>query len=183
MKVFVNPGHAPNGNPDPGAVNEKTGLRESDIAAAVGNAAAQYLINAGVAATVLQHDDLETICDTANASGVDLFISIHCNAAESAEALGTETYCYPGSAVGSDLASTIQRQIVDSLHTVDRGVKFAVPGQNGLYVLNNTSMPAILVELAFISNDHDEQLLANYQDEFARAIARGVTDYECQCTA
>ena len=178
MKVFINPGHAPNGNPDPGAVNAKTGLRESDVTAAVGNAAAQYLINAGVAAAVLQHDNLATVCDTANASGADLFISIHCNAAESSAALGTETYCYPGSSAGNALAKAVQRQIVDSLHTVDRGVKLAIPGQNGLYVLNNTSMPAILVELAFISNDHDEQRLANYQDAFARAIARGVTDYQ-----
>ena len=129
MKVFINPGHAPNGNPDPGAVNAKTGLRESDVAAAVGSAAAQYLINAGVAAAVLQHDDLTTVCDTANASGADLFISIHCNAADSAAALGTETYCYPGSSAGQALANVVQRQIVDSLHTVDRGVKLAIPGQ------------------------------------------------------
>ena len=77
------------------------------------------------------------------------------------------------------LANAVHRQIVDSLHTVDRGVKLAIPGVNGLYVLNNTAMPAILVELAFISNDYDEDLLANYQDAFARAIARGVTDYQC----
>ena len=178
MKAFINPGHAPGGNPDPGAVNARTGLRESDVAAAVGNAAAQYLINAGIAAAVLQHDNLATVCDTANASGADLFISIHCNAAESPAALGTETYCYPGSTTGEMLAKAVQRQIVDSLHTVDRGVKLAIPGQNGLYVLNNTSMPAILVELAFISNDHDADLLTHYQDAFARAIARGVTDYQ-----
>lgn len=144
MKVFINPGHAPSGNPDPGAVNAKTGLRESDVAAAVGNAAAQYLINAGVAATVLQHDDLATVCDTANASGADLFISIHCNSAENSAALGTETFCYPGSATGHKLAGCVQRQIVDTMHTVDRGVKEAVPGVNGLYVLTNTDRPCWL---------------------------------------
>lgn len=183
MKIFINPGHAPNGNPDPGAVNEKTGLRESDVAAAVGNAAAQYLINAGVAATVLQHDDLETICDTANASGADLFISIHCNAAEAEAATGTETWACAGSSAGHALAACIQNQIIDALGTVDRGVKTATPGVNGLYVLTNTDAPAVLVELAFISNDEDERLLEEKQDDFARAIARGVTDYECQCTA
>ena len=71
----------------------------------------------------------------------------------------------------------IQSQIVDHLGTVDRGVKMAVPHKNGLYVLTNTDMPAVLVELAFISNEDDEKLLRNEQDEFARAIARGVTDY------
>ncbi|WP_302360368.1 N-acetylmuramoyl-L-alanine amidase [uncultured Megasphaera sp.] len=178
MHVFLNPGHAPHGNPDPGAVNINTGLRESDVVAAVGNAVAQYLINAGVDAEVLQHDDLATVCAAANNSGADLFLSIHCNAADSSAALGTETYCYPGSKDGMTLANAVQRQIVDNIHTVDRGVKLAVPGINGLYVLNNTDMPAVLVELAFISNEHDEALLANYQDAFARAIARGVTDYQ-----
>ena len=48
MKVFLNPGHAPNGHPDPGAVNEETGLRESDVALAVGKSAASYLNAAGV---------------------------------------------------------------------------------------------------------------------------------------
>jgi N-acetylmuramoyl-L-alanine amidase len=38
-------------------------------------------------------------------------------------------------------------------------------------------MPAVLVELAFISNEGDEELLRDRQDDFARAIARGVTDY------
>jgi len=39
-------------------------------------------------------------------------------------------------------------------------------------------MPAILVETAFIDNEEDAELLRNRQDAFARAIARGVTDYE-----
>lgn len=100
MKVFINPGHAPNGNPDPGAVNTTTSLRESDVAYAVGNAAMKYLINAGVEAQVLQDDDLGYICMAANDSDADLFISIHCNAADNPQALGTETYYYPGSARG-----------------------------------------------------------------------------------
>ena len=178
MKVFLNPGHAPGGTPDPGAVNELTGLRESDVAYNVATAAAEYLQAAGVDVQVLQSDSLEDICDTANASGADYFISIHCNSAENPAALGTETFCYPGSATGYKLAGCVQRQIVDSMHTVDRGVKEAVPGRNGLYVISNTDCPAILVELAFISNEQDERLLAAEQDGFARCIARGVTDFQ-----
>jgi N-acetylmuramoyl-L-alanine amidase len=41
-------------------------------------------------------------------------------------------------------------------------------------------MPEILVETAFIDNEEDVQLLINNKDDFARAIARGVTDYEVQ---
>ena len=179
MKVFLNPGHAPNGNPDPGAVNEETGLRECDVALAVGKAAASYLNAAGVETELLQSDSLYEICRTANDSDADIFVSIHCNAAEAISANGTETWACAGSYRGSILADCIQKQIVEALGTTDRGVKIATPGVNGLYVLSNTAMPAVLVELAFISNDSDEQLLADAQDDFARAIARGITDYEC----
>ena len=179
MKVFLNPGHAPNGEPDPGAVNEETGLRECDVAKNVADLVAYYLNAAGVSTDVLQSDSLGEISQAANDSGADLFISIHCNSAEAAAATGTETWACAGSSAGHALAACIQNQIVDALGTVDRGVKTATPGVNGLYVLTNTDAPAVLVELAFISNDDDEQLLEEKQDDFARAIARGVTDYIC----
>ena len=72
------------------------------------------------------------------------------------------------------LAECIQRQIVDSLDTMDRGLK----ERPELIVLRATDMPSVLVELAFIDNDEDVELLMTRQDDFARAIARGVTDYE-----
>lgn len=53
MKVFLNPGHAPNGNPDPGAVNGEAGLRECDVALAVGESAESYLNAAGVETELL----------------------------------------------------------------------------------------------------------------------------------
>lgn len=115
MKVFINPGHAPNGVPDPGAVNEETGLRESDVALAVGKSAASYLNAAGVETELLQSDSLYEICETANSSDADIFVSIHCNAAEAEEANGTETWACAGSDAGHALAACIQRQIVDSM--------------------------------------------------------------------
>ncbi len=178
MKVFLNPGHSPGGHPDPGAVNEETGLRESDVALAVGKSAASYLNAAGVETELLQSDSLYEICETANSSDADIFVSIHCNAAEAEEANGTETWACAGSYRGSVLASCIQNQIVDALGTTDRGVKIATPGVNGLYVLTNTDMPAVLIELAFITNPSDEEILAHDQDALARAVARGITDYE-----
>ena len=56
---------------------------------------------------------------------------------------------------------------------VDRGVKES----KKLCVLKHTDMPAVLVELGFINNDDDFFKLQNHKDDFARAIARGVTDY------
>ena len=178
MKVFLNPGHAPGGEPDPGAVNDATGLRECDVALAVGKSAESYLNAAGVETELLQYDSLYEICEAANSSDADIFVSIHCNAAEAEEASGTETWACAGSYRGSMLASCIQSQLVNALDTTDRGVKIATPGVNGLYVLTNTDMPAVLVELAFISNSGDEEILANKQDDLARAVARGITDYE-----
>lgn len=178
--VFINPGHAPNGNPDPGAVNSSTGLRESDVVQKIGVLVASYLQKAGCNVQMLQSDSLDEICSTANNWPADLFISIHCNSAADDSALGTEVWACAGSDEGDKLANCIDAQIVNSLHTVDRGLKIATPGTNGLYVLTNTNMTACLVETAFISNPDNEKLLADpaMQDQFARAIARGVTDYQ-----
>ncbi len=87
MKVFLNPGHS-----DPGAVNSESGLRECDVALAVGQSAESYLNAAGVATELLRSNSLTEICEAANASDADIFVFIHCNAAEAEEANGTETW-------------------------------------------------------------------------------------------
>lgn len=185
MKVFINPGH--DTTYDSGAVNPHTGLRECDVAAEVGALVVDYLEAAGCECQIMQSDNLAptpagrssyddrqgaTVTETANDWGADIFVSIHCNSANTA-AQGTEVECYGGGA-GEQLAQCIQSQIVDSLGTVDRGVKYMPK----LLVLKYTDMPAVFVEMAFINNDEDAELLAGKTDEFARAIARGVTDYE-----
>lgn len=176
MRAFLNPGHAPNGNPDPGAVNSALDLRECDIAKTIADLVEGYLNAAGVQVVGnLQSDSLGEITSAANASGADLFISIHCNSFSNPNAQGTEVCVFPSSHVGRELGGYIQRQIVDSLGTIDRGLK----DRDGLYVLKHTDMPAVLVETAFISNGEDAVKLRDQADEFARAIARGVTDYEC----
>lgn len=179
MKVFLNGGHAPNGDPDPGAVNPFNGVRESDVAQNVADLVEKYLVSAGVEVCGnLQSDDLDEVCSASNCADADLFISIHCNASTNAEANGTEVWYHSASISGRALAECIQTQIVDGLETTDRGIKKAVPGENGLYVLNNTDAVAVLVELAFITNSDDCILLTENADDFARAIARGVTDYQ-----
>lgn len=166
MKVFVNPGH---GGSDPGAVGN--GLYESEVALAIGERAARYLQAAGLTVKLLQYDGPRAVCEDANAWGADYFVSIHCNAAATAKATGTETFYWNGGA-GKKLAAKIQNQVVGSVGTVNRGTKTA-----NFTVLAYTEMPAVLVETAFITNPADAELLRDRQDEFARAIARGVTDY------
>lgn len=179
MKVFLNPGHAPNGNPDPGAVNQYNGLRECDVVKKCADLVESYLAAAGVEVCGnLQADELADVCTESNISGADLFVSIHCNAAGNEQANGTETWYHTSSEGGRVLADCIQTEIIDALDTTDRGIKEAIPGQNGLYVLNNTNAVAVLVELAFITNADDAILLVDNIDDFARAIARGITDYQ-----
>ena len=180
MRVFLNPGHAPNGEPDPGASNRITKLRECDVAKNIADLVEKYLVAAGVEVVgKLQSDSLSAVVNASDSSGADVFISIHCNAFNEM-ANGTEVWYYHTSKNGKRLAECIQRQIVASLATTNRGAKPAVPGESGLYVLTNTDAVAVLVETAFIDNPSDEEILRTRQDDFARAIARGVTDYELE---
>lgn len=182
MKVYINPGH--DVVYDPGAVNMNTGLREADVAGAIGEKVKYYLEAAGCEVRLLQSDNLYydsehadravAVCADANAWPADVFVSLHCNAFNGT-AQGTEVECYSEDSQGGTLAKCIQSQIVNSLHTIDRGVK-EMPK---LIVLKHTSMPAVLVEMAFIDNDTDAMLLTKKKDDFARAIARGITDYQC----
>lgn len=179
MKIFINPGHAPGGDPDPGATG--FGMTEAERVATIGAIVAADLQKVGYTVRVLQSNDLDEVVEASNDWGADLFVSIHCNAAASAQAHGTETWCYDGSQDGEALAECINKQIVNSVFggddDCDRGVKGAKPGRNGLYVLTETDTTAVLVETAFISNEGDADKLRKIPDVFAHAIARGVTDY------
>ncbi|MEN6566789.1 MAG: N-acetylmuramoyl-L-alanine amidase [Veillonellales bacterium] len=184
MKIFINPGHAPNGEPDPGACNMDTGLRESDVTAAISEKVVEQLQTAGYEVQTLQSDSLTEVVNSANCWPADIFISIHCNACNSV-AQGTETCVFSSYDAQLDYVETrarklgecIQAQIVTALGTTDRGLKPHTPGKNGLYVLTETNMPAVLIETAFIDQEDDEKLLAERQDDFAAAIAQGVADY------
>ena len=178
MKVFVNPGHMP--GVDPGAVNEKLGINEADTALKAGKLVQQYLEAAGCDVKLLQSHNLNgeepdypNVCYAANHWPADIFISLHCNSVANSAPNGTEVLVHNKWSRAGELAQCIQRRIIDTLHTTDRKVK----ENPNLCVLENTVMPAVLVEMAFISNDDDAQLLMNNLDDFARAIACGITDF------
>lgn len=167
MKIVVNGGHEP--NVDSGAVGSRS--TEAEITQKLMLLVSAYLEKAGCEVMAVQTADLAEICNVTNKWGADILVSIHCNAFNQ-KAKGTETFAYYGSREGDALAHHIQSQIVTSLATTNRGVKEA-----GFYALKHTKCTAVLVETAFIDNKGDEQLLLDKTDEFARAIARGVTDY------
>lgn len=178
LKIFINPGH--DIDLDPGAC--ANGIREVDIVLAIGKQLKQIMENIGYPCYLLQSDNLAgenpsrpNVCATANDSDADVFVSIHCNAATNPNAKGTETLVYANNGgKASILANCIQKQLVKSINTVDRGIK----ERPNLAVLRHTNMPAVLVETAFISNEQDAYKLKNMQYTIAAAIARGLTDYE-----
>lgn len=172
MKIFINPGHCPGS--DSGAVGY--GLTEAEVALNIGRRVEKYLQAVGYDVKLFQYDGLAEIVDTSNYWNADLFISIHCNAFNGA-ARGTETIHYASSVEGKKLAKAIQRRVVNQLGTVDRGIKDKIAGGYDAYVVKYTDCPAVLVETAFIDNYADNQLLVNREDDFARAIACGITDY------
>lgn len=179
MKIAIDPGH---GGSDPGAVGP-AGSREADVTLAVGRNLQALLVAVGNDIVMTRNSDtdvappgaaarleLEARCGVVNMAGADLFISIHCNAADRPDASGTETWYY---GAGHRLAAAIQRRLA-TLGLDDRGVK-----QGDFYVLKYTDMPAVLVELAFISNPKEERMLldAAFREVAAGAIARGILDY------
>ena len=109
----------------------------------------------------------------ANAWGADYFISLHANSSEIPQASGTEAFVYRRMSEAEDLADALVLRITEATGLDDRGV-FARPG---LYVLRKTRMPAVLVELGFITNRRDADLMAYSPGLFAEGIRNGVLTF------
>jgi len=169
MKIVIDPGH---GGSDSGAVG--SGLRESDIVLDVALKAGSKLQKAGVDVIFTRNDDkkvtLEERTSLANAQKADYFVSIHANAGGGT---GVETLIYKEGSVAGNLAKIIQEYIVNALGLKDRKVK----ARPDLWVLRKTNMPAVLIELAFIDNPSDAEVLKNSKDEFANAIAAAILKF------
>ncbi|WP_170291841.1 N-acetylmuramoyl-L-alanine amidase [Heliobacterium mobile] len=176
---------AGHGGRDPGAVGPN-GTEEKNITLAVALQAAEFLQPVADSVFTRTEDvdfcgesysvnlDLQNRVQIANNSGANYFVSVHCNSADDARAKGTESYCWQFGGQGEKLAEALQKKMIATLELVNRGVKEA-----NFYVLRNTVMPASLVELAFISNPSEEELLNDpeWQREAAWSLAAGVADF------
>jgi N-acetylmuramoyl-L-alanine amidase len=109
----------------------------------------------------------------ANNAGADLFVSIHANAISMSrpEVNGLEVYYYRS---GKTLAETLHRSILGNIQMRDRGVRTA-----NFYVLRNTSMPSILIEVGFVTGREDAPRLSTpaFRSQMAQAIAQGILQY------
>ena len=108
----------------------------------------------------------------ANNLGADLFLSIHCNAYYLKSVNGTETYVYDKTSKVYDLAKNISTRISNELEIKNRGTKTA-----NFVVLKNTTMPAILIETAFITNKSDAEKLKTREEDFVSAIYEEICNY------
>jgi N-acetylmuramoyl-L-alanine amidase len=180
--VVLDAGH---GGKDTGARGD--GIDEKDVNLAIVLNVGEILTQKGIKVVYTRNDDsylsLDEISNIANLYNAALFVSIHSNANLSPDPSGTETYCYypmenPQLFLQKDerfnLATKLQQALVAKLGLNDRGVK-----QANFSVLRNTQMPSALVELAFISNPGECELLKQQQfrDLAAQAIADGIEGY------
>ncbi|MGI0486839.1 N-acetylmuramoyl-L-alanine amidase [Pantanalinema rosaneae CENA516] len=171
--VVIDPGH---GGPDPGAVGIG-GLRETDVVLAISKQVATLLERQGVRVILTRQDErnleLKPRVDIANRANATAFVSIHANAfgANRPDVNGVETYYYSS---GLNLAKSIQQSILETNDMRDRGVK-----QANFYVMRYSSMPAVLVEVGFVTGRDDARRLAdpNGRNQIAAAIAQGILRY------
>lgn len=172
MKVCIDAGH---GGKDGGA--QGATVAEKWITLDVANRVAQKLRNSAIEVVLTRDSDyfveLAERANLSNRAGADVFISIHCNSA-SPEARGTEVWTYPGEAQDRRLAQDILSRLVARTGFRDRGVK-----EENFAVLRLTRCPAALVELGFISNPQEEQIMKtfDYQDQASTAIVEGIKEF------
>lgn len=183
MRIFLDAGH---GGTDPGAVGP-TGLRESTVTLEVCREAMRRLVAAGHEVEISRDWDYETRAlptraAAANVWEADVFVSIHCNAAESREAHGIEAWTTKGQTSADPLAEAIlvalgrafpgeptRRDLSDG--DGDKEAQFAV--------LRLTHAPAVLVELGFISHPVTETSMRtqHWISSAAGAVVTGIDNW------
>ena len=181
-KIYIDQGHNPQ-NPNAGA--EGNGLQEQTITYRIGEALAALLranpdfevrLSRPTPDTILgtsNSTSLQARVNDANAWGADYFISLHTNASSIPEARGVEAFAYSRPSRAFSLGEDIVQSLSEATGLNDRGMKV----RPGLYVLRRTNMPAVLVEMGFITNPTDAALMNNDPALFARGIYNGILEY------
>jgi N-acetylmuramoyl-L-alanine amidase len=167
--VAIDAGH---GGRDPGAIGP-TGLVEKDVVLDIAQRVRDLLVRAGVRVIMTRETDVFVeLADRprmARQQGATVFVSIHANASTRPSANGSETYYLtPQSQV---LAQMVQEELGRIPGLANRGVKTA-----NFLVLRESDVPAVLVEVAYVSNVDEEARLRQhaFRQRLAEAVSRGV---------
>jgi len=179
--VVIDAGH---GGSDPGAVYSHNGVDyiEKDINLSVAKKVVKLLKNAGVNVEMTRTGDtypsLSDRYNYANDINASFFVSIHSNAFDgNSKTNGIEVY-YSGTNNSSDytvtskeLATETYKNLIKNTNATQRGVKTEQHA-----VTRNSKMPAILIEMGFISNEEEAMKMvdAEYQNLIAEAIADAI---------
>lgn len=182
IRIFVDQGHNPQGV---NAGAEGNGLREQDVTYNVGVLLARLLEDDPRFSVRLSRNSPTQSLGTSNATSLaarvnmanswpaNYFISIHCNSNPNPAINGSEVYVYQEGTQAYWLAQHILNGLTAWAGTRDNGVRL----NPSLYVLRRTTMPAVLVELAYLSNSADAAKLRDDQEGFARGIYQGLLSY------
>ena len=182
IQIYIDQGHNPQGI---NAGAEGFGVREQDITYQVGlylyNILSEdYRFTARLSRptpeTTLGYNNTSSLrerVNQANSWPADYFISIHANASENPELNGSEVYVAASYTPAWYLAMDVLSEIVRRTGTKYNGVYI----NPALYVLRNTNMPAILVELGYITKYEDNQKMTQNPYQFAYGIYVGLLNY------
>lgn len=169
--VSIDAGH---GGMDSGAVYGDR--EEKDDVLRLAMAVGAILEHNGVNVSYVRTDDTyETPfkkAQDANASGADLFISIHRNSGVTPNTYsGIQSLVYKDSGIRKELAEAINQNL-EMLGFKNLGIE----ERPNLVVLKRTGMPAVLLEVGFINNDEDNRIFDTRFNEIAQAIADGIME-------
>lgn len=172
-KICIDAGH---GGKDPGAVSGKR--REKDDALKIAKRLRKVLevngLDVVMTRTTDRYDSPSQKAAIGNQSGADYFVSIHRNSSDNKSAKGIEILVYNTAGKKYEMALDICRRFKSrgfkSRGFKDRGITI----RTDLAVLRRTKMPAMLIELGFISNKSDNALLDEKFYTLVNDIARGI---------
>lgn len=181
-KIYIDQGHNP---VNPNAGSEGNGYREQDLVYTIGQELARILEANGNFEVKLSRPTPTTQLGTsnttslaarvneANAWGADYFISLHTNASDSPTPSGSEALVFSQPSAAASLGADILEWLNRLTGLRNRGVVT----RSGLYVLRKTRMPAVLLELGFITNPNDARLMHDEPALFAEAIYNGLLEH------
>lgn len=170
-KVVLDAGH---GGSDYGAIRE--GINEKDITLDITQRVASILKSKGYKVALTRANDtyvsLQDRVEFSENETPEIFVSIHVNSAVAVEPKGIETHYYHD--YSKELARVVQNHLIKDIDTKDRGLL-----KSKFYVINHTTVPAILIETGFISNEEERNELVtdSRKQKTAKAIAEGIIEY------
>jgi len=187
--VVLDPGH---GGPDGGAVSP-SGLVEKAVALQVAQYLRDYLQQAGALVRMTREtdtdlakaktrgysrrktEDLMKRARIVNESQADILISIHLNSFPNPRYSGAQTFYCSKLEESRKLAFSVQQELIAGLANTKRTAKQF----DDIFLLNQSRIPAVLVEIGFLSHAKEAQLLADpeYQKKVAASIYRGILRY------